>query len=132
MARPARRQAAAMIAARIAEDMRALNHATLPHDGFPGLAGPADAHNTIGALETAIARMPQALGQIRAFLLTQDRVPRLADDFSRFAGQPHAAIAHTVALLGQAGACLRPVEHALDRAHNATAGLYIAGPDDAR
>jgi|GEM_PF-4339017 len=132
MARSSQREDAATIAARIAEDVRALNYATLPHEGFPGLVWPVDAHNTIGALMTAVGRLPQALGQISAFLAAQKRRPGLADRYSEFAGRPYAAIDVARADLDAAARTADRVHLRLEAAHNASAGLSIDDPDNRR
>jgi hypothetical protein len=124
-----RREDAATIAARISEDVRALIYATLPHEDYPGLDGPVDAHTTIGALREAVGRLPQALDQIAAFLATQARRPGLADDFSRYRGNPGRAVTQTAAALRDTAGPLGLLLTRLDFAHNATAGLYITDPD---
>jgi len=128
MARP-RRDAAATIARRISEDVRALNYATLPADSYPGLDGPVDVHNTIGALMEAAGRLPQALDQLAAFLVTQAGQPGLADDFSRYKGDPDRAIRESSKALRQPRH-LVGLRTDLDFAFNATSGLYVrdAGP----
>jgi hypothetical protein len=125
---PRRRETAATIAARISEDVRALNYATLPGDGFPGLDWPADASDTIAAVAEAVARLPQALGQIADFLTTQKRRPGLADRFSRYAGRPREAVDAACTALRAAATETGRVQVRLAKAHNATAGLSIDDP----
>jgi hypothetical protein len=47
-----------------AEAVRALNHLTAPHNGYPGIHGPDDLYATLGELTTLAQRLEQTLAQL--------------------------------------------------------------------
>lgn len=59
------------LADQASEAIRALNHATLPADGYLGLRHPSDAYYLLGALHQLASRLPQLFEQISAFLQRQ-------------------------------------------------------------
>ena len=101
-----------------AEAIRALNHTTFPP---AGPAEPATVHRMLGELATAAHRLPQLLSQLARWLIEENTAGHLAHDRDRLPGALHDALAsldrdaapHVAALAG-----------ALDRAQQATAGLY--------
>ncbi|MCW2597572.1 MAG: hypothetical protein JWP39_3460 [Jatrophihabitans sp.] len=74
------------------QTIRALNLATLPADGCPGLVHPTDAFDVIGALAELARRLPQLLEQVSAFLQRQLQFDLVAVDDGDFAGDPLGAI----------------------------------------
>ncbi|SBW21066.1 hypothetical protein FDG2_1882 [Candidatus Protofrankia californiensis] len=125
MAARRRPESAATIACRIAEDVRTLNHVTLPVDGYPGLEYPADVYTVLAGLGAALASLPQALSQLTRFLHAQARRPELYDTGSRFAGRPADAVAAASRALAAADQPLRLAATLLDQAQQDVAGLGI-------
>ena len=100
-----------------AEAIRALNHATLP--GTNELTGPADVYDTLGALATLTARLPQALAQLQAFLDSETDAGRVAIVDGEHVGDPAAAAATAGHWTDTATAAARALQHALEQAHAA-------------
>lgn len=122
-------------ACRIADDaseaIRALNHATLPADGCPGLQYPSDAYVLLGALAQLAQRLPQLLEQISAFLQRELQLDLVTVDGGKFAGDPLAAIGTACHQLeGGASQAARRLADALDAAQQALA--FTGQPDDSR
>lgn len=104
------------------QTIRALNLATLPADGCPGLVHPTDAFDVIGALAELARRLPQLLEQVSAFLQRQLQLDLVAVDDGDFAGDPLGAIgtaAHALEHDGRAHA--QRLAAALARAQQAVA-----------
>lgn len=68
----------AQLAEQAAENIRALNHVTLPGRGE--LVYPSDAYSTVANLSDMAMRLPQALQQIRAFIDRLDEHQHLRSD----------------------------------------------------
>jgi hypothetical protein len=121
---------AADIARRLSDDARALNYATLPFSGYPGLEWPSDAYETLGALAEATRRLVQATDQIAAFLREQKSRPGLVDvDAHGGRSRPDQAVAMAISELGNAAIQLGRAARTLDRAQQETSGLAVDTPD---
>jgi hypothetical protein len=113
--------------ARIAADtaseaIRALNHATQPADGFPGLSSTVDAYRLLGALQELADRMPQLLEQISAYLQRQLQLGLVDVDDGPHIGDPLTAIGTASnALEGQAIVGATRLAAALELAHQTIA-----------
>lgn len=109
----------AEITSRIAEDVRALNYATMG----AGLAYPSDVYDVVGSLDMALMRLPQALTQMTAFL-----VERAAQGGIRMddRGDVTTAVARVDVELERAAAFLAEARAALQAAHSALSGMAAA------
>ncbi|AEH08754.1 hypothetical protein [Candidatus Protofrankia datiscae] len=125
MAARRRPVSATEIARQIAEDVRALNYATLPADGYPGLAFPGDVYDVLGALGPAVVSLTQGLNQLATFLQGQARRPGLHDTSSPFAGRPTNAITAATVSLATANQSLRSAAALLGQAQQDIAGLAV-------
>lgn len=83
---------AAALAGEIAEQVRALNHATLPAEGYPGLVWVADVYEVLNALREAANRLQQTALQTGAFLAHAADTAQLGVDAGPFVGNPDAAM----------------------------------------
>jgi hypothetical protein len=127
---PVTPDAARALADSASEAIRALNHATLPADGFPGLRYPADAYYLLGSLHQLVIRMPQLLEQVSAFLQRQLQFDVVTVDGGEFAGDPLAAVgtaSHD--LEGCAPQAARLLASAIEAARQAIAFARYADPD---
>jgi hypothetical protein len=104
---------AAVAAARAAEAVREVNHATIAHDA--GYGWPCDVYDVLGHLGLAVARLPQALTQAGAWLETADARGVVGHD----QGDEHAveAVLSCVWLLHDAATTLAEVAAVLRAAH---------------
>jgi hypothetical protein len=100
-----------------AEAIRALNHATIPH----ALTEPATVYRVLGELATAAHRLPQLCSQLARWLDAENTAGRLAHDSGALPRALHEATASLGVLAASDAAQLAG---ALDRAQQATAGLY--------
>ena len=117
-------KSARMRADEAAEAIRALNYATLPREGAPGLEYPGDVYEIVASLKTAVQRMPQLFGQLSLWLGQQHAVGKVAHD----SGQDAAEYVREVRYwLDTAETCAGELAGALGNAHNASAGLKAAG-----
>jgi hypothetical protein len=103
-----------------AEAIRTLNYATLPHEGYPGLEYPSDVYEVIGALKTALERMPQALQQSSLWLGEQYAAGKVGHDSGADAGLD---VASTRSLMDTAATMADELSVVLNRAHSASAHL---------
>lgn len=118
---------AVRVARLLAEFARALNYATLPHD--PRLEYPADVYMILGELNAALSRLPQACGQLAAYLQHQrDRGVLHAERGFPNPGNPAAAVDNASAELRQAAIAANSSAIALGRAHTAISGLSQIAP----
>jgi hypothetical protein len=109
----------AELADQAAEAIRALNHKLISG----GLAYPADAYDTIGALRTLADRLPQSLGLIARWLgYEHDRCAITHDS-----GDAGEYILATADALGRAQEDAELLAAALDGAQQAAGGLKAAG-----
>ncbi len=106
--------------------IRALNHHTRP--ATAALTDPADAAEMIATLASLSGMLPQLLGQLTSWLLTEHHERRLRTD--TLAPQPDVgqAVQATAAALTHAAECLRQAGSVLDTAHQHAAHL---APTDA-
>lgn len=110
------------IADSASEAIRALNHATLPADGFTGLEHPSDVYHLLGAVHQLAIRLPQLLTQASAFLQRQLQYDAIAVDDGPFAGDPLGAVGTaSYALEGAATSAAQRLAAAVDYAHEAIA-----------
>jgi hypothetical protein len=128
--------APAAVAANVDEAMRALVYATLP-SADPGLRGPADVHQVLGALSAAAAALEQVVGQLASFLDRELQAGTVGLDREAAgamgAGDVLGAVADTTAVLADARLVADQLAAALAAAQNHTAGLHsIPAPDGRR
>ena len=107
-----------------ADAIRALNYATLPHEGYPGLEYPSDVYDVIGSLKTALQRMPQALQQSSLWLGEQYAAGKVGHDSGVDAGEDMRLTRHW---MDAAGDVLAEVANMLNDAHSASAHLTGKG-----
>lgn len=116
------RLTAVRAARRLDEFARALNYATLPHAVRLDYA--SDVYTVLGSLREALAKLPQACGQLAAFLESQQRSGVLrAERGYPHADRPNAAVAEAVFKLNQASIGADVTAAALARAQVAISGL---------
>lgn len=116
------------IARHLAEVVRALNYATRPGDGR--LDNGPDAYSVIGALREAMAKLPQACGQLAALLHAHDSEGGLrAERGFAHAGDPRQAVVTAAAMLGDAADASARASGALGRAQSAISGLSHGEPE---
>ena len=114
------------------EAIRALNHATLPADGYPGLEYPADVHDLLGAMNGLASRMPQLLGQVSTYLKRELQHGAISVDDGPFAGDPDAAVRQVSDELDhRATRAARNLAAAIGVAHEAIAFASYVGPEPA-
>jgi hypothetical protein len=117
------------IADQASDAVRALNHATHPADGFPGLELPADAYYLLGHLHQVATRLPQLLMQISAFLQVQLQHDVIVVDDGKFAGDPLGAVGTASHALDEcARRAARTLAAAIDTARQAIA--FVGSADD--
>lgn len=121
---------ARVLADAASEAIRALNHATLPGNGFLALCYPCDAYDMLDALQQLAGRLPQLLAQISVFLRRQLQHDVIAIDGGEHRGDPLAAIATATSELEQ-GAVVAALRLAacLGAAHEAIAFAAYTGPE---
>lgn len=116
-----------------AEAIRALNHATLPADGFPGLQHPCDAYYLLGALQQLAFRLPQLLAQLSAYLQRELQYDAIAFADGPFIGDPFGAVGTAShALEDIAVRAARTLATAVNTAHEAIAFAAQRTEDDDR
>lgn len=106
----------------LAETVRCLNYATLAE--APGLDYPADAYSLLGALCTAMGRMPQLLDQVGRFLRDQAATGALGDDHGR---DPAIQAGMAADLLEDVRNRIAGLTPNLHQAQNDIAGLHVKG-----
>lgn len=113
-----------MSVARQLDDLaRALNYATMPRAARLEYTG--DVYLVLGSLQATLSKLPQACGQLAAFLDRQQHsagVLRAERGFPH-AGRPSAAVEEAVFKLGQAAVAANVTATALGRAQCAISGL---------
>jgi hypothetical protein len=114
---------AAHIAAEIAERVRALNVATRPTEGCPGLSRVADVHDVLDSLRLASVRLQQTFVQSGSFLAHAADRGDLAVGSGRYEGDPAAAVARARAALREAERVGGELALLLDHAAQALAGV---------
>lgn len=120
---------AADVAAEISEQVRALNYATLPADGFPGLTWVADVYEVLAALREAANRLQQSVMQSGSFLAhAADKGDLINSGTFPEAPDPDTAIAQACAGLHEAERLAAELAQILDRSAQAIA--WIAHTDD--
>jgi hypothetical protein len=127
---PSTPESARALADDAGEAIRALNHATLPADGYPALQYPADAYYLLSPLQQLAGRMPQLLEQIAAFLQRQLQLDVITIADGEFAGDPLAAIGtagNALELEAARAACA--LAAAIDTAVQAIAFASYTGPN---
>ena len=110
-----------------ADAIRALNYATLPHEGAPGLEFPSDVYDVIGSLKNALQRMPQALQQCSLWLGEQHAAGKVGHDSAHSGGDAGADVRMTRHWMDAAGDVLAEVAKMLNDAHSASAHLTGKG-----
>jgi hypothetical protein len=109
------------LAEQAAQAVRTLNHLTRP--GVGALTDPAQVCDVIAALACTVGRLPQLLGQLSGWLVSQQRAGRLRVDVCSPVCDPAAAVADAAAALAQASQCAHQAGRALDAAHQTLAHL---------
>jgi hypothetical protein len=121
LAGTARSRTVGELARDVAEAVRALNHLTRP--GVITLREPAELCEVVADLTCAAQRLPQLLGQLSTWLVTESRTNRLTVD----AWSPHrsadAAVAHAVDFITDATRFAHALSCALETAHQTLAHL---------
>jgi hypothetical protein len=107
-------------AERSAEAVRLLNYLSLPQDGTPGLRYPADVYDIVASLKTGVQRHPQLLSQLSGWLWAEHTAGRVAHDTQP---DPADATIEARTALAEAESLAYAYAEALNRAHNAMAGL---------
>ena len=116
------------LAEQAAEAVRTLNHLTRP--GVGALAEPAEVCELVAALACTTGRLPQLLGQLSGWLVSQQRAGRLRVDTWSPQPNPAAAVAAAAGCLTQAAHSTQRAGHALDAAHQHLAHLATTGNDE--
>lgn len=98
-----------------AEALRGLNHVTQP--SRDGLAGPADAYDTLAGLELLAARLPQALNQLQHYLTHEHAAGRVLIVDGPHTGDPAVFLTATARELEHATRAARALHQALAHAH---------------
>jgi hypothetical protein len=114
---------AAQSAAEIAERVRALNVATRPTDGCPGLSRVHDVHDVLDSLRLATVRLQQTFVQTSSFLGHAADRGGLTLAAGRYAGDPAAAIARARDALRDAERLGGELALLLDHAAHAVEGI---------
>lgn len=113
---------AVRVAQQFDELARALNYATMPRAARHEYVG--DVYLVLGSLQATLSKLPQACGQIVAFLERQQTAGVLrAERGFPHAGRPSAAVEAAVFKLGQAAVAANVTATALGRAQSAISGL---------
>jgi hypothetical protein len=127
---PGTPDAARAVADSASEAIRALNHATLPADGYPGLQYPADAYYLLGALNQLVTRIPQLLEQTSAFLQRQLQFDLVTVDCGEFASDALGAIGTASHELERSAIpALRTLSDAINGAYEAIAFASSTDPE---
>lgn len=123
---------AADVAAEIADEIRALNYATSPVEGYPGLTWVADVYDLVGALAAGSARLQQSLGHAAAFLVQAiDRGGLVNAGTFPESPDPDTAITNACAGLYEAERLTGELAQLLDRSAQAIAWVaHASGPQD--
>ncbi len=111
----------AQLAEQAAESIRALNHLTYPGTGVPD--DPADASDVVASLARVAGRIPQLLGQLSRWLVTEHRAAQLRLDAWSPMPDVGTAVAEAVADLTEAAEAARRTGRALDSANQIFAHL---------
>lgn len=115
---------AAKAADQAAEAMRALNYLTLPREGAPGLEYPGDVYEVVASLKILAQRLPQLFGQLSLWLGEQHAAGKVGHDSGEDAAEHVRQVRYW---LDTAETCAHELAGALDKVHNASAGLKAAG-----
>lgn len=115
------------IADAISQAMRMLNYAT--HHG-DGLAYPADVSSVFAALAEALARLPQALGQMSGWIVGGSLTGRIQEDpeTGPYSGDTAAAARALASVCIEAGHVANKLSGLLSEAQNKTANLAHVEP----
>jgi hypothetical protein len=108
------------VADQAAEAIRSLNYLTLPADDAPGLEFPSDVYNIVANVKVAAQRMPQLFGQLSGWLAREHEAGQVGHDSGQ---DPERWLIQVSDALAEASTAARSLEDALNRAHNASAGL---------
>ena len=108
------------VADQAAEAIRSLNYLTLPAEGAPGLEFPSDVYDIVAGVKIAAQRMPQLFGQLSDWLSHEYEADRVGHDSGE---DPVVQLIEVNDALAAAAAAAQRLEDALNRAHNASAGL---------
>jgi len=111
----------AQLAEQAAESIRALNHLTYPGTGAPN--GPADASEVVASLARVAGRIPQLLGQLSRWLVSEHRAAQLRLDAWSPTPDVGTAVTEAVADLTEAAEAARRAGRALDAANQVFAHL---------
>jgi hypothetical protein len=110
------------VAQALAESVRVLNHATRHRNG---VTEPATVNAVLSSLRDGLARMDQMLQQLDTRLVRFAQSGRLADT----SGDPFATVNSTLRQIVGLRADAAVMAERLDRAHNASSGLYLRDQD---
>lgn len=115
------------LAEQTAESIRALNHLTLAADEV--LTDPTETCDVVASLARAAGRLPQLLGQLSRWLVSENRAGKLRLD--AWASTTDIDYAVTVAIgdLAEAAEAARRAGRALDAAHQVLAHLAAAADE---
>ena len=111
----------------LAECVRALNYSTL--GDAPGLEYAGDVYSLLGAVGTALERLPQLLRQSSAFVKAQAAAGTLGDDKGR---DPVIQAGMSADLLEDAAFRIGGAARQVGMAQNDISGLYMKGNGDAQ
>lgn len=111
------------VANAFAETVRVLNYATRTNDG---VTYPSTVHDVLGSLRTGMQRMDQLLQQLDERLIRFTQSGQLADT----TGDPFTTVNSTLRQIAGLRADAAVMAERLDRAHNATSGLYLRDNQD--
>ncbi len=119
---------AVLVARQIDELTRVLNYAT--RAAGPRLEYTADVYEVLGSLHAALAKLPQACGQLADVLARHDSAGALrAERGFPHAGRPDLAVEAATFKLGQAAVAANVTATAFGRAQEAISGLSHVEPE---
>lgn len=119
---------AVLVARQLDELTRVLNYAT--RAAGPRLECAADVYEVLGSLHAALAKLPQACGQLADFLARHDSAGALrAERGFPHAGRPTLAVEAATFKLGQAAVAANVTAAAFGRAQEAISGLSHVEPE---
>jgi hypothetical protein len=114
------------VARQLDEIAHALTYATLPRAAR--LEHASDVYEVLGSLNAALAKLPQACGQLASFLERQQSAGVLrAEHGFPHAGRPSVAVAEAAFKLGHAAVAANVTATAFGRAQTAISGLSHDG-----
>lgn len=118
------------IASGIDEAFRLLNYATMP--GNDGLTYPSDVYSVLGELASGVAKLPQALQQMHAFVAAEVSKGRARENthYGRYQGDATAAATALLGAVAQASTAATQLQSLLDEAQSTVRGLESTRNED--